>query len=94
MVEIHIDSIVGIVFGVLAIFSILSAVGATPIVVKKQQTKNAINSLNDKIATHKFIAENTGDGKLAAAATAKAKELEQQRNMLMYSKKFPTMIQY
>ena len=94
MVEIHIDSIVGIVFGVLAIFSILSALGATPIVVKKQQTKNAINSLNDKIATHKFIAENTGDGKLAAASTAKVKELEQQRNMLMYSKKFPAMIQY
>ena len=94
MVEIHIDSIVGIVFGVVAFLSILSALGVNLIVVKKQQTKSAIKSLDDKIATHKFIAENTGDGKLAAASTAKVKELEQQRNMLMYSKRFPAMIQY
>lgn len=94
MTEVHIDSIIGIVFGVLAIFSILSTCGAAPIVVKKQATKTAIKSLNDKIETHKFIAENTGDGKLQAACNAKIKDLEQQRNMLMFAKKFPSMIQY
>lgn len=94
MTEIHIDSIIGIVFGVLAIFSILTTCGAAPVVVKKQATKTAIKSLNDKIATHKFIAENTNDTKLQAACNAKIKDLEHTREILMYGKKFPGMVQY
>ena len=94
MTEIHIDSIIGIVFGVLAIFSILSTCGAAPIVVKKQATKTAVKSLNDKIEDKKFMAENTNDTKFQNACNAKIKELEQQKQMLMFAKKFPTMIQY
>ena len=82
----NIDAIVGIVFGVLALFSILSACVSTPVVITKQKTKKAVGDINNKIEVHKFIANNTNDTKLQAACNEKVQQLKEAKKAILFKK--------
>lgn len=94
MIQINIDGIVGIVFGVVAFALIIAYVIMDQVGNKKQAVQQQIQAINNQINDKKFIAENTADGKLQAACNSKVKDLEQQKQFVVYSKKFPGITQY
>lgn len=94
MIQINIDGIVGIVFGVVAFALIIAYAIMDQVGTKKQAVQQQIQAINNQINDKKFIAENTSDGKLQAACNSKVKDLEQQKQFVVYSKKFPGITQY
>ena len=82
----NIDAIVGIVFGVLALFSILSAGVSAPVVITKQKTKKAIGDINNKIEFYKLLANNTTDPKWQAACNEKVHQLKEAKKAILFKK--------